>query len=73
MPGMKDTDHPFFRPLWRRIALVAVCLGWAALEFYSGARTWGIIALAFAGYAAWQYLYAYKEPDQPTIDPAEKE
>ena len=29
---MKDVDHPFFRPLWRRIALVAVCLGWAGLH-----------------------------------------
>ncbi|TIM59821.1 MAG: DUF3329 domain-containing protein, partial [Mesorhizobium sp.] len=26
---MKDSEHPFFRPLWRRVAIVAVCLVWA--------------------------------------------
>ncbi len=74
---MKDADHPFFRPLWRRVALVAVCLSWAALEFYGGSQNWALIALVFAGYGAWQYLYAYKAPEpdrpQPTIDPAEKD
>ena len=24
---MKDSEHPFFRPLWRRIALVVFCVG----------------------------------------------
>ncbi|TIU39371.1 MAG: DUF3329 domain-containing protein, partial [Mesorhizobium sp.] len=27
---MKDYEHPFFRPLWRRIAVVVVCLIWSA-------------------------------------------
>jgi len=60
---MKDADHPFFRPLWRRIALVLVCLGWAGLEFYGGSHNWGMIALGFAAYAAWQYLWLYKPPE----------
>ncbi|RVD37518.1 DUF3329 domain-containing protein, partial [Mesorhizobium sp. M4A.F.Ca.ET.020.02.1.1] len=32
---MKDYEHPFFRPLWRRIAVVAVCLAWSVIEFAS--------------------------------------
>ena len=28
-----DTDHPMLRPLWVRILLVAICLGWAVFEF----------------------------------------
>jgi hypothetical protein len=30
---MRDNEHPFFRPLWRRILLVAVCVGWSIFEF----------------------------------------
>jgi hypothetical protein len=59
---VKDHEHPFFRPLWRRVAVVAVCLGWSIFEFATGASMWGTIALAFAGYAIWQFFYLYKEP-----------
>ncbi|TIT56050.1 MAG: DUF3329 domain-containing protein, partial [Mesorhizobium sp.] len=37
---MKDYEHPFFRPLWRRIAVVAVCLAWSVIEFASGTPFW---------------------------------
>jgi hypothetical protein len=64
---MKDIDHPFFRPLWRRVALVVMCVAWAAMEFYGGSRNWSMIALGFAAYAAWQFLWMYKPPadDEP--------
>jgi hypothetical protein len=68
-----DGGHPFFRPLWRRIAVFAVCVIWAALEFYGGSRNWGVIALAFAGYAAYAYLFNYKPPEGGADRPAEKE
>jgi len=58
----KDTEHPFFRPLWRRIALVAFCLIWAAIEFATNSPTWGMIMLGFSAYAAWQYLFRYAPP-----------
>lgn len=61
---IKDNEHPFFRPLWRRIAAVAVCLFWAVLEFMTNAQTWGFIALAFAGYAVWQFFINYRPPPE---------
>lgn len=64
MARLKDSEHPFFRPLWRRIALVAVCAGWAVLEYVGGSPTWGMIALAFTAYGAWQFLYLYKPADE---------
>ncbi|MGN6536990.1 MAG: DUF3329 domain-containing protein [Mesorhizobium sp.] len=67
---MKDADHPFFRPLWRRVVVVVVCLSWAGLEFYNGSQTWGLIALAFAAYGAWQYLWLYKPPGDQPSDPS---
>ncbi|BCH13550.1 MULTISPECIES: DUF3329 domain-containing protein [unclassified Mesorhizobium] len=60
---MKDSEHPFFRPLWRRVAIVAVCLVWSVVEFATGAPFWGTIALGFAFYAVWQFFYLYKPAD----------
>jgi hypothetical protein len=59
-----DADHPFFRPLWRRIAVFVVCLVWAELEFFGGSQNLGVIALGFAGYAAYAYLFRYSPPNE---------
>lgn len=71
--AMKDYEHPFFRPLWRRIVVVAVCLVWSVIEFASGTPFWGVIALGFAGYAVWQFFYLYKPVDEaePPAEPKE--
>ncbi len=67
-----DAQHPFFRPLWRRIAIVAFCAGWAAFEFYMGNETWGWITLAVGAYGAWLFLISYQPPaeEKPAADPA---
>ena len=71
---MKDYEHPFFRPLWRRVAIVAVCATWAVLEWASNSPFWGVIALGFTGYAIWQFLYLYKAPPADgTSNQGEKE
>ncbi|MER8477388.1 DUF3329 domain-containing protein [Mesorhizobium sp. M1163] len=72
---MKDSEHPFFRPLWRRVVIVAVCLVWSAIEFATGTPFWGMIALGFAGYAVWQFFYLYKpaDEDKPSANAKPKE
>ena len=40
-----DPDHPFYRPLWVRLLIVGLCIGWTAVEYYNGEETWGIIFL----------------------------
>jgi hypothetical protein len=71
---MKDMDHPFFRPLWRRVAVVVACVAWAGLELYGGSQTWGLIALGFAAYGACQFLWLYKPPKDDAADqPGSKE
>ena len=47
-----DVRHPFFRPLWRRVAVVAVCLVWAAVEFLTGSPFWGVLFGAVGIYCA---------------------
>ncbi|MBO6552778.1 MAG: DUF3329 domain-containing protein [Roseitalea sp.] len=49
-----DFDHPFFRPLWRRIATVGVTASWGIFEFLMGNHFWGTLfvgigALSFYG------------------------
>ncbi len=73
MALLKDYEHPFFRPLWRRIVVVAVCAIWSVIEFATGTPFWGVIALGFAGYAVWQFFYLYKpvEDAKPPAEPKE--
>jgi hypothetical protein len=57
-----DTDHPMLRPLWVRILIVGICGGWAAVEFWTGSGTWGMIFLALGAYAAWGFFLDPKRP-----------
>lgn len=60
-----DTDHPMFRPLWVRVLIVAVCLGWAILEFVGGSPFWGMIVGALGVYAGWGFFFAATRPGGP--------
>ncbi|PKQ07547.1 MAG: hypothetical protein CVT71_01010 [Alphaproteobacteria bacterium HGW-Alphaproteobacteria-10] len=59
-------DHPFFRPLWRRIVTVAVTIGWAVFELTTGSPFWAILFGALGVATLWGLLIAYKhdEPDK---------
>jgi uncharacterized membrane protein len=57
---MAGEDHPFLRPLWRRIALVGFCVAWAIFEVVYGQAFWAWIAAGMAAYGAWIFLIAYK-------------
>jgi hypothetical protein len=59
-----DTEHPMFRPLWVRVLIVALCLGWAAFEFVDGSPFWGMIFLGLGGYAAYAFFAASGPPQQ---------
>lgn len=57
---MFDLRHEaFFRPLWRRIAVVVICLGWATLEFVAGALFWGALFAGIGVYAIWQLFLVF--------------
>lgn len=52
-----DAAHPFFRPLWRRVALTAVCVGWALVEWLGGEPMWALIATAMTFYSVWLFFW----------------
>jgi hypothetical protein len=64
-----DTDHPFYRPLWRRVLLVAVCAVWTGVEFYNNEQTWGTIFLVVTAYVFANLILFFK-PSDPVAKPA---
>lgn len=61
-----DVQHPFFIPLWRRVAVVGLTLGWAMFELISGSPFWAILFGAVGVYCAHQFFIAFdpKDPDK---------
>ncbi len=53
---MFDLNHPFFRPLWVRVTVVLVCLGWAIFEFATGTPFWGTLFAGLGIYCGWQFF-----------------
>jgi Flp pilus assembly protein TadB len=58
-----DAEHPFFRPRWRRIAVVAVCALWAVVEWLTLSPLWAILATALAGYTFYALILTF-DPDR---------
>ncbi|WP_017998835.1 hypothetical protein [Paracoccus sp. N5] len=61
---MFDLDDPFYRPLWIRLLLVVLTLGWGLFEFTSGAPVFGVIFAAIGLYAAWRFFVTFKPPGE---------
>lgn len=64
-----DPNHPVYRPLWVRLLVVGVCLGWAAIEAVTGAPFWAVIVGALGIYAAWILLLTFN-PQAPEANVA---
>lgn len=59
---MLQLRHPFFNPLWRRVAVVAVTAGWGLVElFWGGAVFWSVVFLGLAAVCAWVFLYNWQD------------
>jgi hypothetical protein len=60
---LKDIHtNPFYRPLWRRLTIVASTAIWFGLELWRGDGLWAPIAAAFCGFSVWAFLAAYPKP-----------
>ena len=64
---MKEGDINFFRPLWRRVAVTAVCVIWAGVEFLHGDQLWITITLALTAYAVWNFFIAFDKNPPPQV------
>ena len=64
MKRVSDLNHPFYRPLWRRVALVAVTGAWACYEnFVVKDPMWMVLTAGIFVYAAWVFLIKWVDPE----------
>lgn len=68
-----DPDHPFYRPLWRRMLLVGLCATWTGVEFYNGEQAWATIFLVVTAYAFANLILFFKPSDPAEKPPGEGE
>ena len=67
---MKESDVKFFRPLWRRALVTAVCVAWFTFEaIYSRDQLWMLLSGAAVAYCAWNFLLRFPK-DQPATPAA---
>jgi hypothetical protein len=63
-----DVQHPWFIPLYRRIIVVVLLLGWTVFEFLRGSPFWGVLFGGLGLYCAHQFFIAF-DPPKPKEDP----
>ncbi|MBB4572034.1 hypothetical protein [Rhizobium lentis] len=62
-----DPNHPAYRRLWVRIAIVAVCFSWATVEIIGGDPFWAVISASAGAYAYYMLFWTFNP--QPTAEP----
>jgi hypothetical protein len=61
-------EHPFYKPKWRRQAIVASTTLWVMFELFVAKDSfWSVIAIAVWAYSFWVFLWTWK--DAPPADP----
>lgn len=55
-------EHPFYKPKWRRVAIVASTALWVGFELlFAKDGFWTAISVAVFAYCAWVFLLNWKE------------
>ncbi len=67
MSDFFDLQKPFYRPLWIRLVIVILCLGWALLEALTGGPLWAILFGAIGLYAGHQFFVVF-DPEPTGTD-----
>ncbi len=64
---MKEQDLIFFKPLWRRVLVLVLCIIWAVIEWVTQQPFWGMVATAMALYCYWNFFHIWEDKDdEPT-------
>lgn len=56
---MFDLQSPWLAPLWRRITITALALGWALVEIWHGATFWAAMFGAAGLWSGYQFFVAW--------------
>ncbi|MEQ1899299.1 MAG: DUF3329 domain-containing protein [Devosia sp.] len=69
---MNERDTIFFRPLWRRVLVAAVCVVWFGFEiFYSHDQFWMVLSGLAVAYSVWNFFLAFSKDPKPTGGPTD--
>ncbi|RUM07423.1 hypothetical protein [Rhizobium chutanense] len=66
-----DPKHPAYQRLWVRIAIVAVCFGWAGVELITGDPFWAVLAGGAGAYSFYMLFWTFKPQPEVAAAPAE--
>ncbi len=69
---MKQEELNWFRPLWRRVLVVAFLAIWCGWEWLSNKdQFWGTLTALALAYALYNFFYALprQSKDDPTLPP----
>lgn len=61
---MTKNDLKFFRPLWRRLVVVAICMFWTAWELSNGETMWAVLSAVLALYCVWELFIRFQPVDE---------
>lgn len=62
----KEQQHPFYKPLWRRVTLVAVIALWLGFELYMGSSgLWIAMPAGMLAYAIYIFFITWPKDDDP--------
>jgi hypothetical protein len=70
--ALKQNDLNWFRPLWRRLAVMAFLAVWLAWElFWTHDQFWALLVGAALAYSLYTLFYAFpkEEPSNEPIQP----
>jgi hypothetical protein len=60
-------DHPFYKPRWRRLAIVATTALWAIFELlFVKDGFWSVISVATWVYCFWVFIWTWNETPPET-------
>ncbi|TNC69135.1 hypothetical protein [Rubellimicrobium roseum] len=59
MDRLFDLNHPFFIPLWRRVAIVVACVLWAMVEAATGSIMWSALFASIGLYCGWHFFFNF--------------
>jgi hypothetical protein len=71
--ALKENDLNWFRPLWRRVAVVAFLGVWLAWEaIWTKETLWIVLVGAALAYSLYNFFYAFpkEEPKNDEVPPA---
>ena len=64
----REQQHPFYKPLWRRIVIVAVVAFWTGFEYFTGAGgLWLTLAGGMLAYSIYVFFITWPK-DTPEGD-----